>query len=201
MLFRNGTNIIVYGMTGSGKTEFVKTVLEKKHVTNFPERIFYLYKIRQPFMDSWNDGIRPKIKFIEGLDLDCVKDGNCILIIDDLILEKQRQTAEIFIYGSHHNNITVFFLTQNLFIRDDCFRLMSLNASYFVLSCGMRSMRAVKTLAHQIFTGRDVDRVIEAYKSSSQKPYEFIVLSFLPDLPSQLTVCSNFWSPTPSFWI
>lgn len=188
-------------MTNSGKTTFVKTIIERRCVSKFPDKIFYLYKIRQPWMDTWNDGCRPKITFIEGLDLEAAKNGNCILIVDDLVMERQKNTAELFIYGSHHLNITVFFLTQNLFVKDESYRMMSLNATYFVLSCNTRSMRQVKTLANQIFTGKNVDRVMAAYLSAGKQPFQFIVLSFLADLPTELTVCSNFWSDNPSYWL
>ena len=100
------------GMTGSGKTQFVLNVLEKRLVTNFPDKILYLFKIHQPWMTSWNlDVSKPKIEFIHGLDLDRVvkSGGNCIVIIDDLVLEKHHKTAELFIYSSHHMNITVGF--------------------------------------------------------------------------------------------
>ena len=98
------------GMTGSGKTQFILKVLERRLVTNFPDKIFYLYKIKQAFMDEWNeDPMKPRIEFIQGLDLDTVQKsgGNCIVVIDDLVLEKQDKTAELFIYSSHHLNITV----------------------------------------------------------------------------------------------
>ena len=179
-------------------------ILKRRLITNFPEKIFYLYKIHQAFMSSWNlDKNNPQIEFIQGLDLTHVKanGGNCVLVIDDLVLERQRETAEIFIYGSHHMNISTFFLTQNLFVKDECFRLMSLNAAYFVLFANIRSMRQIKTLAQQTFTGKDVDRVMNAYKRAGEKPFGFILLSFVQNFPKELVVCTNFWDEHPSFFL
>ena len=202
--FRNGTNTIVYGMTSSGKTTFMFDVLKKKLITNFPDKIFYLYRIHQKKFSDWNEVLtNPKIDFVEGLQLNLVKDygGNCVVIIDDLALENQRRTAELFLFESHHLNITTFFMTQNLYMKDDCFRTMSLNAAYFVLFANIRSLRQIKTLANQIFSGRDVDRVMEAYKKARDTPFGFIVLNLVQNFPKELVVCTNFFDESPSFFL
>lgn len=200
--FRNGTNSIVFGMTGSGKTSFVLEILKKRLVTNFPDTIYYLYKVKQPFMSTWNnDAKNPSINFIEGLELkDVLEKGNCICVIDDLVMEKLSRATELFIYGSHHLNITTFFLTQNLFPKDENFKMMSLNATYFVLFTNLRSIRQIKTLAQQSFTKDDQKRVEKAYKRASARPFGFILLNFLTDLPRELAVCSNYFE-NPSYWL
>lgn len=202
--FRNGTNTIIYGMTSSGKTTFMFEVLKRKLITNFPDKIFFFYRIHQKVFTDWNQEVsNPKIDFVEGLQLDMVKKygGNCIVIIDDLALENQRRTAELFLFESHHLNISTFFMTQNLYLRDDCFRTMSLNAAYFVLFANIRSLRQIKTLAGQIFSGRDIDRVMAAYKKARDIPFGHIVLNLVQNFPKELVVCSNFFDDSPSFFL
>lgn len=191
------------GMTGSGKTTFVCKILEKRLITNFPEKIIYFYKVRQPFMDKWNSDVnKPKITFIDKLDLSILeKDGkNSVVIIDDYMMADLKTTADLFICGSRHLNITTFFLCHNLFPNDNNFRLMSLNASYFILACNLRSMKQIKTFAQQSFTKEKQMAVTAAYKSAMTGPFGFIVLTFVQELPKELTVCSNFWD-NPSFWL
>ena len=202
--FRNGTNTIIYGMTSSGKTTFMFEVLKRKLITNFPDKIFFFYRIHQKVFTDWNQEVsNPRIDFVEGLQLDMVKKygGNCIVIIDDLALENQRRTAELFLFESHHLNISTFFMTQNLYLRDDCFRTMSLNAAYFVLFANIRSLRQIKTLACQIFSGRDIDRVMAAYKKARDIPFGHIVLNLVLNFPKELVVCSNFFDDSPSFFL
>ena len=190
-------NTIIFGQTGSGKTHFILDVIRQKLIHPFPERIYYMYKIRQPFMDMLDN-----ITFIEGLDFEALNtDKWSMLVIDDLVLSTNKGVAELFILGSHHRQISIFFLTQNLFPNCDLFRTMSANAHYFVIFQNQRNFRQVMTLAHQIFVGKDVDRITEAYKRASRTPRGFIVLSFSPLLPNHLTVVTDWWKKCPSVYL
>jgi hypothetical protein len=190
-------NTIIYGQTGAGKTHFILNVIQQKLVHPFPKNIYYMYKIRQPFMDELNN-----ITFIEGLDFDAIDtSSSSLLVVDDLILSTNKDVAEMFILGSHHKKISIFFLTQNLFPNCDLFRLMSANCHYFVIFQNQRNFRQVMTLARQIFVGRDVKRITEAYKRASNTERGFIVLSFSPLLPKELTVVTDWWESCPSIYL
>ena len=190
-------NTIIYGQTGAGKTHFILNVIRQKLVHPFPKNIYYMYKIRQPFMDKLNN-----ITFIEGLDFDAIDtSSSSLLVVDDLILSMNKDVAEMFILGSHHKKISIFFLTQNLFPNCNLFRLMSVNCHYFVIFQNQRNFRQVMTLARQIFVGRDVKRITEAYKRASNTDRGFIVLSFSPLLPKELTVVTDWWESCPSIYL
>ena len=57
------------------------------------------------------------------------------------------------------------------------------------------------TLARQIFVGNDVKRITEAYKRAGENPRGFIVLSFSPMLPRELTVVTDWWEECPSVYL
>eukprot|EP00116_Pleurobrachia_bachei_P013376 sb/3473638/ len=144
----------------------------------------------------------PNIKFIHGLNFEEMDTSEpSVLIIDDLILDTNKEVASAFIMGSHHRQISLFFITQNLFPNCDTFRLMSANAHYYVLFHNQRNFRQVHTLARQIFVGRDVHRITAAYKRASDKPRGFILLSFSPLLPKELTVITDYWEPWISVYL
>ena len=190
-------NTIIFGQTGAGKTCFILDVIRYKLVHPFPNNIYYMYKIRQPFMDQINN-----INFIEGLDFNAIDTNTpSMLVIDDLVLSTNKDVAEMFILGSHHRQISIFFLTQNLFPNCNLFRLMSTNAHYFVIFQNQRNFRQVMTLARQIFVGRDIKRITEAYKRASNTLRGFIVLSFSPLLPNELTVVTDWWEQCPSVYL
>ena len=190
-------NTIIFGQTGAGKTCFILDVIRYKLVHPFPKNIYYMYKIRQPFMDQINN-----IHFIEGLDFNAIDTNKpSMLVIDDLVLSTNKDVAEMFILGSHHRQISIFFLTQNLFPNCNLFRLMSTNAHYFVIFQNQRNFRQVMTLARQIFVGRDIKRITEAYKRASNTLRGFIVLSFSPLLPNELTVVTDWWEQCPSVYL
>ena len=190
-------NTIIFGQTQAGKTHFILEVIRMKMVEPFPSKVYYMYGVHQAFMD-----VTPGITFINGLDFKSVDTtSSSLLVIDDLILSTNKDVAEMFILGSHHHSISLFYLTQNLFPNCNLFRLMSSNAHYFVIFQNQRNFRQVMTLAHQVFVGNDVKRITEAYKKAGEKARGFIVLSFSPLLPRELTVVTDWWEQCPSVYL
>ena len=132
--FLANKNTIISGPTGSGKTQFVLDVIRQKLIHPFPKNIYYMYKVEQGFMQSWNEMEETKINFIKNLNFKKVDMTEpSLLIIDDLMLSKDKETVEMFILGSHHRQVSLFFITQGLFHNCDQFRLMSNNAHYYVI--------------------------------------------------------------------
>jgi len=56
-----------------------------------------------------------------------------LLIIDDLMLETNQLVSNVYTKISHHRNISMLYLTQNLFDKNKHIRTISLNAHYLVL--------------------------------------------------------------------
>ena len=197
-------NTIIWGASGVGKTTFMLRIIKEKLIYPFPKLIYYMYRVRQDFMDKWNlDKTNPPIKFIENLNFDELDNNRepCILVIDDLLLSTNKDTCEQFILGSHHKKISTFFLTQSLFPKDDMFRCMSQNTHYFVLFNNQRNFRQLLTLARQAFTKKDVELVESAYKRSLQTPRGFIILTFNPLIPQELAILTDFWEKYPSVYL
>ena len=193
--FLANKNTLVFGLSGSGKTNFVRRVLSEQLIAPFPDKVYFFFSIRQDWMKEASD-----IIFVQGLQLDKIT-PNSAVIIDDLALENHKKTCQLFLVESHHRNLSLFYLTQNLFPRDESTRLMAMNSHYIVLMSDPRSLRQIKTLAHKLFDDDDKNRLIQAYKSVLTKPYNFVLLSFLPGVPRELTVLTNYWSETPSVYL
>ena len=197
-------NTIIFGMSGVGKTTFMLEVLKQKLIHPMPKLVFYMYKTKQKFMETLNDEIRDlSITFIEGLNFESLENISepSVLIIDDLLLSTDKKVCEQFIVDSHHKKISTFYLTQNLFPKNENFRTMSLNAHYFVLFKNQRSFRQIITLAHQVYSGKDVDRIKNAYIYCMGQERGFIVLCFTSILPPELTVITDYFSKCPSVWL
>lgn len=195
-------NTIIFGATGAGKTHFMLEVIQQRLIHPFPKKLFYMYNVEQDFMKTWNEAETQPIIFIKGLDFKRLDTSEpSLLIIDDLILSTDKTVAEMFILGSHHKKISLFFLTQNLFPNCPIFRTMSANAHYYVIFHNQRHFRQVHTLARQIFVGEELKRITNAYKRASEKPRGFIVLSFSPLLPQEVIVVTDWWQKWPSLYL
>src|SRR5204863_4965812 len=106
--------------------------LDKLHdmVVPVPEEIIWCYGEWQPFHTEMSG-----IKFIEGLpDMDQWQDNKRrLVVIDDLMAETDERVTKLFTKGSHHRNVSVMYLVQNLFGKNKEQRTISLNSHYIVL--------------------------------------------------------------------
>ena len=124
-----------------------------------------------------------------------------LLVIDDLLLSNNKDVVEMFILGSHHKQISLYYLSQNLFPDCSLFRTMSNNTHYFVIFNDKRNATQIHRLAHQIFIGEDTHRIKNAYKRIQQQQWGFMILTFFPELPEVLTVVIYWWESCPSVYL
>lgn len=204
LMFYAHSNIILTGISQSGKTTLVLEIIKHKLITPWPKEIIYCYGVRQEWMLHWNkQKDNPHIKFIDGLNLDNVKKGNSdkLLILDDLMTSAlKKEICDLFVYGSHHYCVTTIFITHALFLNNDCYRIVSNNAHYFIIMKNKRNTSAVATLARQVL-GANASRILEAYKYAMTQPYGYIVLSLHPKVPEKLLVSSDYISKWPSIFL
>jgi len=191
--FVANSNILVVGCSGSGKTTTVLRIVKERLVDPMPTKIFYMYGAYQKEFDVWqNSKSLPKITFVEGLDLGVI-DQHAepkLLIIDDLILDLDKQLAQHFIAGSSHKNTTTIFMSHSLFLNNELYRLISNNSQYIILMKNKRNISQISTLGRQILGPRQ-DLLLAAYKYT--KPFGFVLLSFHPLVPEELLVTADFF--------
>ena len=97
--------------------------------------------------------------FLRTLDITraCRKTGSangepCLVILDDLLTDVySNQVCELFTRVSHHRNISVILIIQNLFHQGRFCRDISLNAHYIVALKNVRDKKQVMYLASQVY--------------------------------------------------
>ena len=139
-VFKHPFTCMIAGPSKSGKTTLLKKILHSNKIIidKPPEKIVYCYS-------RWQDGFNelksvvPTIKFKQGLtDIQQFNSRiNNLLILDDLMSEcgKEQSIKEIFTIDSNHQNLSVCFLTQNLFNNEKNNRT-SLNCNYMIILNG-----------------------------------------------------------------
>ena len=103
---------IVAAATGSGKTEFVLRLLRYRQALLDPpvNRVIYSY---ERYKSKFN-GIEG-VEFVKGFDYTLRRGDNTLLIIDDQMSVKESDLVRLFTVDSHHLNVSVIYITQNLF--------------------------------------------------------------------------------------
>ena len=184
---------IVAGPTGSGKTRYMtRLILNSASVcTSPPEQIIYCYGAWQPaFSELETAGVLLHEGMLDTTSLP--GDGKSRwLIIDDLMEETSGKdsTNNLFTKHSHHRNISVFFIVQHLFKKNN--RTLSLNAHYMFLFKNPRDRAFIDHLARQAFPGK-VKAVRSVYERVTRAPYSFLLVDMRQETDERCRLLENF---------
>ena len=191
---------IVAGPSGSGQTVFTTRLIEnaKILIEPAPERILWCYGVYQTFFNDVKN-----VEFHEGLPNLEVFDGRqrTLLILDDLMHETDDRVSQIFTRVSHHKNLSVLYLTQNLFYGSKQNRTMSLNSHYLVLFKNARDATQISHLAGQMYPGKS-KFMIESYRDATSNPFSYLLADLKPDTEDRFRLRSNiFPGETPYVYL
>ena len=181
---------IISGPTSSGKSYFTLKLIKDatEIISPPPEEIVWCYGIYQNEFANISN-----VRFVEGVpdmnDFDGSK--RTLLIIDDLMHEADGRVAQIFTRGSHHRNISVLFLTQNLFHSTKHNRTMNLNSQYIIMFKNPRDVGQITYLGRQMFPRNGGQFLADAFKDATSKPYGYLFLDLKANTDEQLRVRTN----------
>ena len=189
--FKHPFTCIIAGPTASGKSVFTIRLINEAAslITPPPEKIIYCYGVYQPIFCEL-----PHVTFNEGLPDNSEFDGKqrTLLIIDDLMSEAGDGVSNIFTKISHHRNVSVIFLTQNLFYKSKQSRTMNLNTQYLVLFKNPRDALQVATLGRQMYPNNS-KFLVEAFKDATEKPYGYLLLDLRADTLEKFRIRTNIF--------
>ena len=184
--WRHAFTSILAGPTGAGKSIFTLRFISEVADMVIPriEKIVYCYGEYQPIFNEY-----PQVTFNEGLPDLAQFDGeqNTLLVIDDLMSETNDEVSNIFTKISHHRNVSVIYLTQNLFYKSKQSRTMSLNAHYIVVFKNPRDASQIATLARQMYPGKS-QFLVDAFVDATAKPFGYLLIDLKPDTEEKYRV-------------
>ena len=103
--------------------------------------------------------------------------------------ETNEQVTRIFTKFSHHRNISVMFLTQNLFHKN--VRSITLNSHYLVLFKNIRDAQQISYLAHQMFP-KNSKYMLEVFTDGMRKPNSYLVVDLRADMDDSMRLILYF---------
>ena len=174
---------LIAGPSQSGKTTLIeKIIYENSLIKPNIEKILYCYSTWQPgYTEVINKckELNKEIEFLKGLpEIEkFTNNKNYLLILDDLMTEcgNDRNILNIFTRDSHHLNISVFLLNQNIFPNEKYARTISLNCQYIILTNNPRDRLQIEALSRQI-SPRGQKYIKEAYDDAvSSKNYGYLL--------------------------
>ena len=182
---------IIAGPTSYGKTRFVFRLIDNAEIMIEPppSKIVYCYGEYQQLFCLY-----PRVDFRRGLPDINDFDGSepVLLVLDDLMDETNETVANLFTKSSHHRNVSVVFLAQNLFPKNRFARTISLNAHYMILFKNPRDATQFANLARQMYP-KSWQFAVEAYKDATREPYSYLLVDFRPDQDESLRLRTDIF--------
>ena len=182
---------VIAGPTGCGKTEFVKQIIQhvEDMVTPVPTKIIWSYGEWQPTYQSLLD----KVHFVQGLpDLPQYSQEPLLVVIDDQMHAVDQRISSLFTKGSHHRNLSVIYIVQNLFDQHKEHRTISLNAHYLVIFKNPRDGSQIVHLAKQMYPGK-THYVRQAFALATQEPHGYLLIDLKQTTPEGMRLRSHIF--------
>lgn len=196
--------ICVVGSTSSGKSTFVRHIIENrtKYFTEPIDTVFWFYGIE-------NDAIPkgPGIFAYKGIpDMELIKaqkGKRAILVLDDLQSEMNSSAAnrkilnDLFCLYAHHLGLALITMFHNVF---EVSRTARINCNYFVLLRTNSDKLQVKNLMIQLF-GEKSKAAVEAYDDAMKTPYSHLVVNNHVNCDPKLRLISQITNVHPIVYV
>ena len=140
----------------------------------------------------------PNIEFVEGIPENLEKDSyfdihkRNLMVIDDQMADagNDKRIVNLFTRGSHHRNLSVIYIVQNLFHQGKGSQSISLNSHYLVLFKNPRDKLQILTLAKKIYP-RNTDSFINHYEEAVQRPFGYLLVDLKTTTPDNCRLRTN----------
>ena len=203
--FQHPFTMVLSDPIGSGKTEWTRKLFLSYLIEPTPERIIWCFGQWQPLYKELERRF-PSIEFVNGIP-EFINDPRYfdvgkknLIVFDDLMTEAKcdQRIADLFTKGSHHRNLSVVYLTQNLFPQGKACRDIALNTQYLVLFNNPIDRQQVATLAKRIYPSNS-GMFMKRFEQATSKPYGYLVVDLKSTTPEQDRLCTDiFESESPT---
>lgn len=170
------SGMVIGGATSSGKTELLLRLLEnyQQMYAPVPKSILYCYGQMGSHVHKLQ---KMGMHCVEGVPSDTLierMEKPMLLIFDDMMTDVSlKYLSDIFCKRSHHQNIGVIFITQDLFDRK--LAVARNNAQYLLLTRSINSMNKIHNIGSHLYPGK-LQPFLESYNDATSEPYGYLFL-------------------------
>ena len=195
------TTIMVSGPTGCGKTYFVVRLINSTLIQPPPQRMWWVYNFWQPLYEQ----LTGEITFVHASGAESASVVNRVLgemkpeqrnllVLDDQMssLADSGELARLFTEGSHHLNLTVIYIVQNLFHHAKSQVTVSRNTHYFIIFKNPRDTSQVSSLMQQLARGK-TGPMVKIFEDATEEPFSYLYIDCHPQYDKDLRYCVNIF--------
>lgn len=165
--------LIVAGPSSCGKSTFVIRLLECREQlcdTVFKNIVWCHSENNAPHHLK-------DVSFVKGVpEFENPDNVPTLIVLDDLMDSAySTKVSELFTKGSHHRNISLVLITQNLFHQGPSSRDISLNSKYIVVFKNPRDKTQIVHLARQVYP-ENISSFHKTYLEACKDPHSYLFL-------------------------
>ena len=179
------SRIIVAGPSGSGKSTWVKNLILHRDecFTSPPREILWFYKVESAVKNLIHE-LPASVQYFQGLpEKEAIQEMDAevprLIVIDDQedSVDSSKIIKELFTVYSHHLNITVVFIVQNIYLKAKFMKSVTDQAQYLIHTKAAKGSQQLRSLGGQIF-GKNGSRFVNwamnhAFENDS--PYAYLL--------------------------
>jgi hypothetical protein len=189
--------LCISGGSQAGKTTLTREILERLNeiVNKCFNKIIFCYGEAQPKLFQELQKSVPSVEFHKGLPDSYENDtSNPILyIFDDLMSDvaNSKQMVNLFCGTSHHQNISIIFLTQVFFYKN--LNPLTRQLKYLVLMKNPRENSHIATIGRQMNAGKKNECLELAHADAMRKPFGYVFIDFSASQDDRFRIRSSIF--------
>lgn len=203
LVFKHPFTALIAGPTGSGKTYWTTQLIEhaREMIDPPPEEIYWFYGTQTAALPDLQS--RYGVKVASGLPrMDQLEEAwrnqgplvPRLMILDDLMTDARKNIiSNLFSRGSHHLNLSVMFIVQNIFHQHREMRNIFLNAQYRILFQNPGDATQLTLINNRMYPGRKNFLHSVMNDVQNRMRHVYIVLDTHPRTPTDLRVRSEIF--------
>lgn len=195
--FTHPFTMVISGPTMSGKTHFVRELLiASNRIQPAPERIVWVYSEWQPEYDRLKKHFGRALEFINGWSSEIYDKfqptERNVVVLDDLMGSSKNDStlSDLFTKGSSHRNLSVIFITQNLFFQGKSAVDVRRNSQYIILFRCRQDKKAISQYAQQVFPDNP-KFMMNAFTDATSANHGHLLIDLKPTCPEEFMLRSN----------
>jgi len=180
---------VVAGPSSSGKTCFVMRVLTHAQtmIEPAPLKVVWCYGEWQQLYTTLHN-----VEFVEGLPDIQQLEPRTLVIVDDLMAETDERVTKLFTKASHHRDVSVIYIVQNMFNKNKENRTISLNTQYITLFKNPRDASQTTHLAKQMYPGHS-KYFQEVFQDATSKAHGYLFIDLKQATPEHLRLRTHIF--------
>lgn len=195
---KHPSRLLICGPSMSGKTWFTCQLLFNIDIFDKPITKIMWYNSELNALPPRNKlPFNLEIEFFDKIPekFENPENKRLMIILDDMMEDasSSRQISELFTKGSHHRNMTIVLITQNLFHQNKYSRDISLNCSYIIIFKVIRDRSQLGVLFRQMYP-ENARALMKIYKEVTQQPHSYLFIDLTQGTNDLLRFRTNIFN-------